>query len=77
MVGKGGGEQESASPMDEELVMENIAKYENFVKLKIEPKIQDLEKLKVNLIHNIRCWSCVNRLHHGPIVIRGHFLDIR
>ena len=77
MVGNGGDEQEAASPMDEELVMESIAKYENFVKLKIEPKIQDLEKSKVNLIHYVRCWSCVNRLHHGHIVSREHFLDMR
>lgn len=38
---------ESASPLEKDFVLKKIKEYENFVKLKLEPKIQDLEKSKV------------------------------
>ena len=43
-----GGAKESATPLEKDFVLKKIAEYENFVKLKLEPKIQDLEKSKVS-----------------------------
>lgn len=56
-----------ASPLEKDFVLKKIKEYENFVKLKLEPKIQDLEKSKVELTLSVKCRRYINRFHHESI----------